>query len=39
MKITLRWKTPWLRAVLLGFAMALVLLLAGERFRFVYQAY
>ena len=39
MKITIRWKNPWLRAVLLGCALALILLFAGEHFKFIYQAY
>ena len=39
MKISVKWKNLWLRAVLLGLALALVLLFAGEHFKFVYQAY
>jgi hypothetical protein len=39
MKITVKWKNPWLRAVVLGCALAVVLLFAGEQVRFVYQAY
>lgn len=39
MKITIRWKNPWLRAVILGFALALVILFAGDHFKFVYQGY
>jgi hypothetical protein len=39
MKISIIWKNPWLRAVLLGFALALVLIFAGDHFKFVYQAY
>lgn len=39
MKISIRWKKPWLRAVLLGVALALVLIFVGDHFKFVYQAY
>lgn len=39
MKISITWKNPWLRVVLLGLALALVLIFAGDHFKFVYQAY
>lgn len=39
MKIIINWKNPWLRAVLLGIAMALLIVFAGDHFRFLYQAY
>lgn len=39
MKITVQWKNRWLRATLLGLALALVLIFSGEHFKFVYQAY
>lgn len=39
MKITVTWKNQWERAVLLGFALALVWIFAGDHFKFVYQAY
>lgn len=39
MKISIKWKNPLLRALLLGFALALIFLFAGDHFKFVYQAY
>ena len=39
MKISITWKSPWLRGILLGLALALVLIFAGDHFKFVYQAY
>jgi hypothetical protein len=39
MKISIRWKNPWLRVVLLAIALALVLLFADDHFKFVYQVY
>jgi hypothetical protein len=39
MKITVIWKNPLLRAVLLGIALALVWIFSGDQFKFVYQAY
>ena len=39
MKIIINWKNPWLRAVLLGIAMSLLIVFAGDHFRFLYQAY
>ena len=39
MKIIIQWKNPWLRAILLGIALGIVLIFAGETVQFVYQAY
>lgn len=39
MKITIQWKNPWRRAILLGIALGIVMIFASETVQFVYQAY
>ena len=39
MKITLKWKNPWLRVALYALVIAALFLVIGGGVRFVYQGY